>query len=149
MIGNSATASKLQTARNISLSGAVSGNVNFDGSNNVEIETEQSNIAILSGTIETPPKDSESLTGDVEIDYPNGFTKDNCIIVSLMLHGSFTKSKDYWTLSTLGNDALTILLGNNGSATLKPEKIRIFANKLAANIESQTISYKLTLMKVS
>ena len=37
--GNAATASKLQTPRNIAISGAVSGNANFDGSGNVEIVT--------------------------------------------------------------------------------------------------------------
>lgn len=37
--GNSATASKLQTARNIKVTGAVNGNANFDGSENIEINT--------------------------------------------------------------------------------------------------------------
>ncbi|MEG2268234.1 MAG: hypothetical protein RSC68_28415, partial [Acinetobacter sp.] len=36
---NAATASKLQNPRNIALSGAVNGNINFDGSGNVEIIT--------------------------------------------------------------------------------------------------------------
>lgn len=37
--GNAPTATKLQTARNIKLTGAVSGNTNFDGSGNIEIPT--------------------------------------------------------------------------------------------------------------
>ena len=37
--GNAATASKLATARNIALSGAVTGNANFDGSGNITIAT--------------------------------------------------------------------------------------------------------------
>mgnify|MGYP006956031235 CR=1 FL=1 len=37
--GNSATATKLATARNIAISGAVSGNANFDGSSNITINT--------------------------------------------------------------------------------------------------------------
>lgn len=37
--GNVATATKLQTARNISLTGAVTGSVNFDGSGNVSLAT--------------------------------------------------------------------------------------------------------------
>lgn len=37
--GNSATADKLKTARNIKLQGAISGNANFDGSNDVTINT--------------------------------------------------------------------------------------------------------------
>ena len=42
--GNSATADKLKTPRNIAVSGAVTGNTNFDGSANVTITTELSNI---------------------------------------------------------------------------------------------------------
>ena len=37
--GNAATATKLATARNIALTGAVTGNVNFDGSGNISITT--------------------------------------------------------------------------------------------------------------
>ena len=41
--GNADTASKLQTARNIALSGAVSGSANFDGSGNITINTTANN----------------------------------------------------------------------------------------------------------
>ena len=37
--GNAGTATKLQTARNIAISGAVTGNANFDGSGNITIST--------------------------------------------------------------------------------------------------------------
>ncbi len=37
--GNADTATRLQTARNIALTGAVTGNVNFDGSGNVSLAT--------------------------------------------------------------------------------------------------------------
>lgn len=39
ILGNAATASRLQSVRNIKISGAVTGNANFDGSNNIEIST--------------------------------------------------------------------------------------------------------------
>ena len=42
-LGNAATATALETARNIALSGDVSGNVNFDGSSNVSITTAVAN----------------------------------------------------------------------------------------------------------
>ncbi|MFW1689422.1 phage tail protein [Acinetobacter ursingii] len=41
--GNATTATKLQTARNIALSGAVSGSANFDGSGNITISTTANN----------------------------------------------------------------------------------------------------------
>ena len=37
--GNAATTTKLATARNIALTGAVTGNANFDGSENISITT--------------------------------------------------------------------------------------------------------------
>lgn len=49
--GNSTTASKFATEKNIELRGAVSGNANFDGSTNVIINTTQANIAVLTGNI--------------------------------------------------------------------------------------------------
>lgn len=57
--GNSATADKLKTARNIKLQGAVSGNANFDGSKDIVIETQEEfqettinkSNANLSGTV--------------------------------------------------------------------------------------------------
>ena len=42
-VGNASSASKLATARNIALSGAVSGNANFDGSGNITINTTANN----------------------------------------------------------------------------------------------------------
>lgn len=39
ILGNAATASRLQNARNIAISGAVTGNANFDGSGNITIST--------------------------------------------------------------------------------------------------------------
>ena len=41
--GNADSASKLQTARNIAITGAVSGNANFDGSGNITINTTANN----------------------------------------------------------------------------------------------------------
>lgn len=71
--GNSATAAKLQTARNIAISGAVKGSANFDGSGNVIITTSQNNIFVLTGNIKMPSANSNSLRGGVEIDYPSRF----------------------------------------------------------------------------
>ena len=48
LTGNAVSASKLATARNIALTGAVTGAVNFDGSSNVSIATAFGNIAASS-----------------------------------------------------------------------------------------------------
>ena len=79
--GNSATTTKLQTARNIKLQGAVSGNANFDGSGNIIINTTQSNIAILTGSTVVNASSSKTVT----INYPSGYTESNCIPVAFAL----------------------------------------------------------------
>lgn len=143
--GNSATASKLATARNIKLQGAVSGNANFDGSANITINTTQANIATLTGTFSTPAANSGTLTGSVDINYPADFKRDNCTVLGLMCHGSTktdvwntTQSPEYSTLS--GNGDLKVCLMSN--------KIRISVTKADDAFAAQTITYKVTLMKI-
>ena len=48
--GNAGTATKLQTARTIAVAGDISGSVNFDGSQNVSIETTLKNSGVTSGS---------------------------------------------------------------------------------------------------
>ena len=69
--GNSATASKLQTARNIAIGGAVKGSANFDGSGDVTINVTQNNTFVLTGTITMPAANSGNLQGTAEINYPS------------------------------------------------------------------------------
>ena len=72
--GNSATATKLQTARSIAIGGAVKGSANFDGSGNITINTSQNNIFVLTGTVEL-----KNGVGSTSINYPTGCNKNNCI----------------------------------------------------------------------
>lgn len=68
---NAVSASKLQTARNIALTGAVTGSVDFDGSQNVSMATAlnlSGNIAILTGTA----NHGETLP------IPDGFNESQC-----------------------------------------------------------------------
>ncbi len=48
--GNAATASKLQTARDIGLAGDLTGNVSFDGSSNVTLTAELTNTGVIAGS---------------------------------------------------------------------------------------------------
>lgn len=78
VLGNSATASRLLTARDITLNGAVSGSANFDGNNNISINTVQSNITVLTGTVNLT-----NGVGSVNLGYPPGYNKDNCVAISI------------------------------------------------------------------
>lgn len=145
--GNSATATKLATARNIKLQGAVSGNVNFDGSGNVVITTTQANIAVVTGIIEMPEKSNSVLGGTTEINYPEGFTKDNSVIISLMSHNSVYK--DYWSTPSINNSNSMILGNGNLRASLRSEFIKVYADKVNIEENRKDITFKIVLMKVS
>lgn len=57
--GNAATASKLQTARTISISGDITGSTTFDGSNNVSINSTLANSGVTAGTYSKVTVDSK------------------------------------------------------------------------------------------
>ena len=67
-LGNASTASKLATARTISLGGDLSGSASFDGSGNITISASVLNVAILHGTI--------AHGGTIPL--PSGFTEAQC-----------------------------------------------------------------------
>ena len=66
--GNAATATKLATARTITLGGDLSGSATFDGSANITITASVLNVAVLSGTI--------AHGGTIPL--PSGFTEAQC-----------------------------------------------------------------------
>lgn len=82
--GNSATATKLQTARNISLTGDVTGSVSFDGSKNVSMTTNLANVTSLSGTITLTASSSSGTSysqTNFTLNYPSGYNKNNTIVL--------------------------------------------------------------------
>lgn len=82
--GNSATATKLQTTRSISLSGDVTGSTSFDGSKNVVITTNLANVTSLSGTITLTASSSSGTSysqTNFTLNYPSGYNKNNTIVL--------------------------------------------------------------------
>ena len=94
--GNSATATRLQTARNITLSGDVTGSTSFNGSANVTITTNLANVTVLTGTMPN---------GSVTISYPSGYNKNNCVVISTMLERvGIASTRGYASGSTFFTD---------------------------------------------
>ncbi len=144
--GNSATATKLATKRNIKLQGVVNGNADFDGSTNITINTTQGNIVTLTGSVKLPEANSGTLTGTTNLNYPSGYNRTNCIVLSIM--GG--KIGDTSTLTTpmevsstgrsLGAGGLAVSLHSN-NITVRREK--------TDDIEpSTTTTFRLVLMKI-
>ena len=144
--GNSATASKLATARKITISGAVSGNQNFDGSGNITITTAQNNIAVLTGTFTTPEAGSSTKDTITNIAYPTGYTQSNCVPISVLAKYS-TKG---WATMIPAERAITSLYGNgNIACILESDKIVYRHTKADEQESSKTINYKVVLLKIA
>lgn len=139
------SATKLQTARNIALTGDVTGSTNFDGSGNVTITTDLTNVAVLTGI---------ATNGDAEIDYPVGFNASNCVVISHMLQRSGS-ANGYYAGSTLEtSNGTTGALPNY--VTLASSKIYLHIRQIFITSNSQIIAgdvnydiyYKIVLMKI-
>lgn len=140
------TATKLQTARNIKLQGTVSGNANFDGSGNVTINTTQANIAIINGKL---------TNGEATINYPSGYTKDNCVMISFSFDNS-SLSNRHWAYGNLfdssswagGAIPYTISM-NTSNITIETKRITLVDGTLPSVGDSNVAhNYKLILMKI-
>lgn len=102
-------------------------------------------IAVVTGQITTPVADSDVLTGDVDIDYPVGFTRDNCVIISLM--GQNAAGTQWSTITK--DSSLGYMLGTSFlSATLSEDYIRIRKFKSDTTEPSQTTTVRAVLMKM-
>lgn len=148
------SANKLKTPRTISLSGDVTGSASFDGSGNVTIQTEQSNIAVLTGTMTLEANSQESFAaGDKkqtlkQINFPTGYNKDNCVCIAFGIKRFEEKNYCYGAggsvsiQSVIASYERAIVLG----ATEDSTKINI--NVWQAMTSSTTIYYKIVLMKI-
>lgn len=102
--GNADTATKLQTARNIALTGAVTGNVNFDGSGNVSIATTHTADPVI--TLTGAVTGSGTMTNLGSVSIATTATADP----TLTLTGDVTGSA---TFTNLGNATLTAVVAND------------------------------------
>lgn len=157
VLGNAASATKLQTARsingtnfdgtgnitttkwgtsrNIALTGAVTGNANVDGSGNVTIATTQANIAVLTSNL-------TGVSRTKELSYPSGYNMNNCVVVAILCKWDNT---EYYTTPT--NQTIN-------SQIIPAESVELNSNKVVFKSEysylnSVGVSFKIVLMKVS
>lgn len=139
------TATRLQNARTISLSGAVSGSTSFNGSGNVTITTTQTNIAVLTGTLE--------IGGAKSLPYPDGYNKNNCIPLPIMT--SFKSNYSIGTVfdtisSARGGIPATLFLGDS-NMTLYCKNIYLNNGEypVIGTSEMNNFKYRIVLLKIS
>lgn len=97
--GNAATATRLQTARNISLSGDVTGSTSFNGSQNVSINAKL-NITTVMGKINLSKG-----SGTVTLNYPNSYNSDNCIPLAVGIDIIAANYYNYYSANTMQFEA--------------------------------------------
>lgn len=151
------TANKLKTARQIALTGAVSGSTNFDGSGNVSITTKQANIAVLTGTIDIKWNKGyeQVLFGQKTLSYPSGFNVNNTAVISIGTENSTHTNQ--MGFGSITNEAVSINAGTIETAvTLQANQMILFARSDALDIggtttsnRTETYNYKIVLMKIS
>lgn len=146
-IGNASTASKWQNARKITLAGAVSGNVNMDGSGNVTINTSQSNIVAIDIDVQTPAAGAETTKVTAEVNYPSGFTRDNSMIIGLMSYNHSVSPVSWSTAGATGSSAEIGSYGLRGRLT--SNKVYVEVHKVNSQEASRTITIRVLLMKIS
>lgn len=108
--GNSSTASRLAAARNIAISGAVIGNANFDGSNNINISTSlynnatalnfskignakikrKGNLVTISAEVQIPKGGSASASNSATL--PDWAIPSNNLLTSYILNSTIASS---------------------------------------------------------
>ncbi len=149
--GNSNTATKLQTARNIELSGAIKGKANFDGSGDIIINTSQDNIAIINGSITLQANPQSNLDNNsekqtiLEIDFPKGFNKDNCVCIAFGMKAAEERNYSYGVGFSASYRSVTGSLIRD--VILDTSKIKLNVWQMATS--EKTAYYRLVLMKIS
>lgn len=147
-LGNSETATKLATAKKIEISGAVKGSSEFDGGNNINIITEQNNIAVIEAIITTPAQGEESTKGSISFNYPTGFNKNNCMVISLMSQNTGNDEQSYNTSGSTGFSAEEVRCNHGLQASLRNNEIIVEVYKVNVNAQSKIVHVRLVLMKL-
>ena len=150
--GNSATATKLQTARNISLTGDVTGSASFDGSKNVSISAKLANIAVLTGTVNATAASGDTHSfNSVKINFPNGFNANNCIVLSWYIHrqGSSNNYGNAFGCTSVSDSRTWLRGGYPSMITFNFQNDNKITFTLENPITSATnFDYKIVLMKI-
>lgn len=154
-IGNSSTASKLLTTRNIALNGDVSGNTNFDGSGNITITTAVADDSHqhTSSTLPNLTEDVQDIVGGmvsgntengIAVTYDDATGKLNFDVNDpvITINGDMSGTA---TITNLGNTTITNTLntvnsnvGTYGSSTLIPA-ITVNAKGLITGVTTSSI----------
>jgi len=104
-------------------------------------------IAVVSGIVEVDGSSSSNIFS-TSVNYPSGFNRDNCVVISVMSNNNGATNLSW---STPGLDrALNYVRGNIGTfASLNESDITLSVTKIEGSTTSPTINMKAVLMRIS
>lgn len=97
------------------------------------------NIAVLTGNITIEPEMGKVVA---ELDYPEGFTKDNCVLISF---GSRYHTNYGYAFGYHSKDSAGFLFGTNDRDVFLEDKIKVWYYNIADS--EKTFYYKIVLLK--
>lgn len=104
-------------------------------------------FAVITGTIQMPEANAQTTTGSINVNYPTGFTKDNCIVISIM--GNRVNNTSSGWATPQSSSSLSYVLGNcDLAADMQSSTIRVLANKPNVAAARYDIDFKLVLMRI-
>lgn len=106
-------------------------------------------FAILTGQITLPEANSGSTNANVKLSYPTDFTKDNCVVVSLMANNVKYANFGYSTTGVDDNSTQQMKGAYGLEATFKASEILVNLYKIDDTAPSITSDVRLVLMKIS
>lgn len=107
----------------------------------------KNNLVTIIGTIAMPEANDSVIGGSTDIQYPEGFNNNNCIIISLMSHN--TLHTDWWCTTSTSRYSSAMITGSGDlCARLKSDRITISSNKVSIEEDRKDITFKITLMKL-
>lgn len=103
------------------------------------------NFAILTGTIDLVIS-GENTTGYKDINYPEGFNKDNCVVVACGISGN-TNGNTEFAFGDSGDNASSYVTGAMPRMVRLREESINFQIYLGIKASNGTRNYKIVLMK--
>ena len=123
------------------------GNANKLGNKDAKQYLLKDDVVVINGKIKMPAANSGTLNGTTNVDYPEGYTNQNTLILGIMAHN--TTHTDWWSTTSDHDLPSSNNLGSgNLLATLKPENISVSSTKVDDVAPGNDVTFKIILAKI-
>lgn len=104
------------------------------------------NYAVLTGTIDFTVNTGNT-SGTKNIDYPEGFNKDNCVVIALGIAGATSSNKEY-CYGFSGDHAGSYVTGGIAKSLKLREGYMQLDAYIGVEAAANTRNYRIVLMKI-